>query len=289
MKQQHADYQVVPYPTIRRWEVAAYRSVRHKPMIHGLLEVDVSRARAFLREHKTKTGESLSFTAFLITCLAKAVDEHKAVQGVRQGSKRLVIFDDVDVWTPIEHKVGGQKQIMPYIVRAANRKTFLEVHHEIRAAQAADVTRALKRPRSLPAALFGPSLQLFWWRARAMPQLQKQSVGTVGITAVGMFAKGAGWGVPPPIPTPLLLTVGGIGEKQMVVSGQVTIREYLCLTISVDHDIVDGAPAARFTRRLTELIESGHGLSDVTAAVASEPVGVNGASQQLMAARRALP
>jgi pyruvate/2-oxoglutarate dehydrogenase complex dihydrolipoamide acyltransferase (E2) component len=289
MKQQHADYQVVPYPTIRRWEAAAYRSVRHKPMIHGLLEVDVSRARAFLREHKTKTGESLSFTAFLITCLAKAVDEHKAVQGVRQDSKRLVIFDDVDVWTPIEHEVAGQKQIMPYIVRAANRKTFLEVHHEIRAAQAADVTRALKRPRSLPAALFGASLQLFWWRARAMPQLQKQRVGTVGITAVGMFTKGAGWGVPPPIPTPLLLTVGGIGEKQMVVSGQVTIREYLCLTISVDHDIVDGAPAARFTRRLTELIESGHGLSDVTAAVASEPAGVDGASQQLMAARRALP
>jgi pyruvate/2-oxoglutarate dehydrogenase complex dihydrolipoamide acyltransferase (E2) component len=99
-----------------------------------------------------------------------------------------------------------------------------------------------------------------------MPQLQKQRVGTVGITAVGMFAKGAGWGVPPPIPTPLLLTVGGIGEKQVVVSGHVTTREYLCLTISVDHDIVDGAPAARFTRRLTELIESGYGLAEVTGA-----------------------
>jgi len=85
MKQQHADYQVVPYPKMRRLEAIAYRSVQHKPMIHGLLEVDVTRARAFLRKHKAITGESLSFTAFLIACLAKAVDEHKAVQAYRKG------------------------------------------------------------------------------------------------------------------------------------------------------------------------------------------------------------
>jgi len=30
----------------------------------------------------------------------------------------------------------------------------------------------------------------------------------------------------------------------------------------MDHDIVDGAPAARFTQQLQELIESGYGLSD---------------------------
>lgn len=50
MKQQHADYKVVPYPKYRRWMVAAFRSTHHKPMIHGLLEVDVSGARAHLRD-----------------------------------------------------------------------------------------------------------------------------------------------------------------------------------------------------------------------------------------------
>ena len=34
----------------------------------------------------------------------------------------------------------------------------------------------------------------------------------------------------------------------------------LCLTVSLDHDVVDGAPAARFTRRLSTLIETGAGL-----------------------------
>ena len=80
MERQYADYQVVPYPKYRRWMVAAFRATSHKPMIHGLFEVDVTRARTVLRDHKAKTGEALSFTAFLATCLAKAVDEHKAVQ-----------------------------------------------------------------------------------------------------------------------------------------------------------------------------------------------------------------
>jgi pyruvate/2-oxoglutarate dehydrogenase complex dihydrolipoamide acyltransferase (E2) component len=102
MKRQHVDYKMVTYPKMRRLEAIAYRSVQHKPMIHGLIEVDVTRARAFLCEHKATTGESLSFTAFLITCLAKAVDEYKAVQAYRQGSKHLILFDDVDVYTPIE-------------------------------------------------------------------------------------------------------------------------------------------------------------------------------------------
>jgi pyruvate/2-oxoglutarate dehydrogenase complex dihydrolipoamide acyltransferase (E2) component len=40
-------------------------------------------------------------------------------------------------------------------------------------------------------------------------------------------------------------------------------REVLDLTISVDHDIVDGAPAARFVRRLREAIEAGDGLDQL--------------------------
>src|SRR6266566_1601456 len=143
MKQQHIDDQVVPYPKIRRFMAAEFRSSHHTPMIHGLIEVDVSRARAQLREQKAKTGEALSFTAFLIACLAQAVDEHKAVQASRKGSKHLILFEEVDVYTPIEHEVAGQKQVIPSIIRAANRKTVREIHCEIRAAQVQDVTKDL--------------------------------------------------------------------------------------------------------------------------------------------------
>ena len=58
------------------------------------------------------------------------------------------------------------------------------------------------------------------------------------------------------------ITLGGIGEKAVRVDGQLEFREYLSMTISVDHDIIDGAPATRFGLRLKELIESGFGLID---------------------------
>ena len=262
--QQHADYQVVPNPKLRRFIAGGFRLAQHKPMMHGWVEVDVTEPRAILREHQAKHGESLSFTAFLIACVAKAVDENKAVQAYRKGSRRLILFDEVAVYYLIERDAAGQRQPMPFIIRAANRKTVRELHDEIRGAQGMDVNNVLKGrgPLLLPAMLFRPFLWAFGRVARRYPQLWKQFVGTVGITSVGMFGKGAGWGMPPATPTSLMVTVGGIGEKPGVVNGQIAIREYLSLTVSFDHDVVDGAPAARFTMRLKDLIESGFGLAD---------------------------
>jgi pyruvate/2-oxoglutarate dehydrogenase complex dihydrolipoamide acyltransferase (E2) component len=287
MRQQQADYRVVPYPKYRRWMVAAFHATRHKPVIHGLFEVDVTGARAFLRDYKARTGESLSFTAFLIACLAKAVDENKGVQAYRLGGRRLVVFEDVDVLTDMERDVAGRKYVMPHVLRAANRKTVRDLHDEIRAAQRADAGDRLKRflPMRMPAALFRPFVWVWGWMGRRRPQVWKNIVGTVEISSVGMFGSGAGWGISPPSVTALMVTVGGIGEKQVLVDGQTATREYLSLTISVDHEIVDGAPTARFARRLKELIESGYGLDE--AAFAPEPVGAGGASRQKVGATRA--
>jgi pyruvate/2-oxoglutarate dehydrogenase complex dihydrolipoamide acyltransferase (E2) component len=274
MKQQHIDYKVVPYPKMQRWYAAMFRSAQHTPMMHGLLEVDVTRAREFLRNQKAKIGESLSFTAFLIACLGKAIDEHKSVQAFRKGNKRLILFEEVDVYTLIDHDVAGQELPIPYIVRAANRKTVREIHQEIRAAQEQDVEKDLKGGvLSMPAFLFRPFYWVFSWIGKRYPQVWKKYVGTVGITAVGMFGKGAGWGIPPALPT-LMMTVGGISEKPGVVDGHIALRDYLSLTISFDHDIIDGAPAARFTERLKDLIESGYGLDDST--VKSEQIPIYG-------------
>jgi pyruvate/2-oxoglutarate dehydrogenase complex dihydrolipoamide acyltransferase (E2) component len=256
---------------------AMFRSTQGKSIMHGLIEVDVTGARTALATYKAKTGQALSFTAFLTACLAKAVDENREVQAYRLGSNRLIVFDDVDVWVPIEHDVAGEKYVVPYVIRMANHKTVREIHREIRAVQGANIEKALRGPRFLPDALFGLYLWLFSWIGNRYPEVRKKALGTVGLTAVGMFGSGAGWGIPIPPPT-FLVTVGGIGEKPGSVDGQITLREYLSLTVSVDHDLVDGAPTARFTRRLRELIEGGYGLDDV----AAEPalVGADGMSKQ---------
>ena len=266
MKQQHSNYQVTPYAKIRRIMVAEFRSSHRTPMIHGLIEVDVSSVRAYLRNQKAKTGESLSFTAFLIVCLAQAVEEHKAVQASRKRSKHLIIFEDVDVLTYIDRGTAP----MPFIIRAANHKTVREIHQEIRAAQVQDVAQAavgFKLVQYMPTFLF----KFLFWLLGRNPAQMKRYVGTVALSSVGMFGKGAGWGIPPATPPSLWITAGGIGEKPGVVGGLIEIRDYLCLTISFDHEIIDGGPAARFTQRLKELIESGYGLDDST--IESEKAG----------------
>ncbi|HEX9036992.1 MAG TPA: 2-oxo acid dehydrogenase subunit E2 [Ktedonobacterales bacterium] len=268
MRRRYPGAQIVPYPKYWRFAAVANRTVRHKPMIHGLFEVDVTEARVALRAHKALTGETLSFTAFLIGCLAKAVDERKATQAMRYGFRRLILFDDVDVCARIEREVGGDKYVVPYVIRAANRKTFRQIHDEIRAAQRAnarDLTPRFRLFEALPTALYRLIAEGFTALGRARPQVWKQAMGTVGITSVGMFGNGAGWGVPASSPTPLMLTVGGIGEKREQMEGREAVREYLSLTVSVDHDVVDGAPAARFTQRLKELIEGGYGLDAIAA------------------------
>lgn len=84
--------------------------------------------------------------------------------------------------------------------------------------------------------------------------------GTVFVTAVGMFGKGhSGWGIAASRHS-LSLVVGSMAWKPAVVEGRIEPREILNLTVLFDHDVIDGAPAARFMRRLVELIESGCGL-----------------------------
>ncbi len=265
MKQQHNSYQVMPYTKIRRIMATEFRLSHCTPMIHGLIEVDVSRARAYLRDQNAKTGESLSFTAFLIACLARAVEEYKAVQASRKGRKHILIYEDVDVLTYIDRGDAP----MPFIIRSASHKTAREIHEEIRAAQVQDVAQAavgFKLVRYIPTFLFR-----FLFRILGRnPEQMKKYVGTVALSSVGMFGKGAGWGIPPATPPSLWITVGGIGEKPGVVDGQIAIRDHLSLTISFDHDIIDGAPAARFTQRLKDLIESGYGLDDSTEAIEHE-------------------
>jgi pyruvate/2-oxoglutarate dehydrogenase complex dihydrolipoamide acyltransferase (E2) component len=72
---------------------------------------------------------------------------------------------------------------------------------------------------------------------------------------------GAGGGhVIPYQHTSLCIFVGGITKKPGMVDDQVEPRKYLSITAIFDHDITDGAPAARFAQELKEYIERGHGL-----------------------------
>jgi pyruvate/2-oxoglutarate dehydrogenase complex dihydrolipoamide acyltransferase (E2) component len=54
--------------------------------------------------------------------------------------------------------------------------------------------------------------------------------------------------------------VGGIVKRPGIVDEQIAIREYVGMTVLFDHDVTDGAPVARFIRRLQELMVDRYGL-----------------------------
>jgi len=61
-------------------------------------------------------------------------------------------------------------------------------------------------------------------------------------------------------PETAILGVGRIADKAVVVDGRVEPRTMCTLSLSFDHRVVDGAPAAAFLARLAELLERPYAL-----------------------------
>jgi len=258
-----APFVVRPFSRTRHDVVDALEVGVRRHMVHALLAFDVTRARQLIREREAMSGVRLSFTAFVVTTLARAIDADRRLHAYRDWRGRLVLFDDVDVVTLIESEVDAVA--IPHVVRAANRRTVREVHDEIRRIQAEPAASAQRSGPLARLSAFTPGLlrRLFFRALRRSPALLKRTAGTVLVTAVGMFGTGTGWAVGiVPLHT-LCLTVGGIATQPGVIDGRIEPREVLALTVSIDHDIVDGAPAARFVSHLRDLMEGAAVLQDV--------------------------
>ncbi len=262
-------YHVIKLSSGRRAVMNALDLVAPKHYMYGLLEVDVTIARQLIAEQKSRGGESFSFTGFLVHCLARAVDENMEVQAYLKGRSRLVIFEDVNVGVMVENKAGEKTVLIGHVIQEANRKTYREIHQEIRTVQTKPVPPGRGVPTwfskalLLPWPLSGLVKALMGMVMRQNPSIRVSTSGTVFVTSVGMFGKGhSGWGITT-TPHSLSLVVGSMSWKPAVVEGGIEPREILNLTVLFDHDVVDGAPATRFVRRLVELIESGYGLDEL--------------------------
>ena len=235
-------YSVRPFPRIRQAYIDVLEQGRRRHLIHGLVEADVTAARRVMRARASER-RPLSFTGFVVACVATAVAEQPMLHAYRSGRRRLVLFDDVDVNTEVEEtRPDGTRIVASRIIRGANRKTVDEISAEIRDAQGgADVDRRRYRRTLWYLALPRVVRMLGWQVVMGRPLWFKRFGGTVAVSAIGMFAAGGGWGVPL-TPTTSMVTVGGISQRPVAVNGHLETREYLSLTVTVDHDIVDGAP-----------------------------------------------
>jgi len=236
----------------RRMAAASAAVCRKRNTIHLVAEADVTEVRAVLRGHREATGESLSLTAHVVQALALTLREFPEMNALRTGSK-IVLLDDITISTLVERQVDGERVPEPFGVHDPDRMGYREVHDLIRGAQ----TAADERLGGLSGASWVRFVPGFLFEAMISVMSRNVDVakryGVVSVTAVGMFAPSPGWLVPLSAST-VALAVGSIVERPRLVDGTIEAREHLCLTFSFDHDIVDGAPAARFARRACDLV-----------------------------------
>jgi len=263
---QHVDAKIVRTPWVRQLVIDAGRAARHRHAIHGLFEVDVTSTRSALRTHEAATGEELSFTAFVIACVARAVAADPSIQAYRDLRGREVVFDQVDIGLPVEVDLDGSPFAFTHVLRDAGARDARDLQREIRAVKAdPDLSPSVRKASWVRAYLLLPGFVrvALLGAVHRMPQRQRALAGTVGVTAVGMFGAGGGWGIAFQLHT-LSIVIGGITRRPVLCQGRLVDREWLQLTVSVDHDIVDGAPTARFVSRLRTLLTAADGLSELT-------------------------
>lgn len=251
----NSGFRKVPLSNSRQAVVASASVTREKNTIHAFTEIDITEPRRLLKEHFEKTKEKLSFTAYVVTCLAQVIKDHPQLNSFTKG-RNQIFLDDVTVSVLVERDINGEKVPEPIGIRQAQTKTFREINDEIRGAKKVQSDR-LGSLSGQTWIRFIPNMLL-----KAFIRLADKNInmakryGKVAVTAVGMFTKEAVWFIPHGSAT-VLISVGSISNKIIEVDGDYVSGEHLCLTASFDHDLVDGAPAMRFFDQLIETIKGG--------------------------------
>ena len=221
--------------------------------MHGLLEVDVTEAVRQLRAE----DPPLSTTAFVIASVARAAAAHPEVHAYRDWRGRLVTHRHVDVQVLVEVPTAQGPFGLVHVVRDADVRDVGDLSAELQAVKADPSStpsgRALERFAPLAGRVPGVFPAMYAVMSRSVRA--HELAGTVQVTAVGMFAGGGGFAIAPPTLASTLVVVGGLSRRPRAIGDQIAVRDVLDLTVTVDHNVVDGSPATRFGADLRRRME----------------------------------
>jgi len=260
-------YRIHSYPRSRLATFDVGRIGGSKHHIASFLEIDVTDAKRRVREI-LRSGGDASIMAWLIRSVAVSVARHPEVAAVNTRHLKQIIFDDVDIAVPMERIVNGDKAPIMTLIRKAESKSVETVAKELREAAtrpingSADYTPAERKNRRMERVFFyipGVLRRVVWRMLMRDPFSIKKNMGSLVITNIGMSGRTSGWILPKSMHN-LSIAMGTIVKKPRVVMGEVAVRDVMNLTIVFDHDVIDGAPAARFADTLVKLMESAEGL-----------------------------
>jgi pyruvate dehydrogenase E2 component (dihydrolipoamide acetyltransferase) len=226
---------VEPLSRVRR--ITAERmaaSARATARVTLLLEADFSEASRFRQQLQPEFARlgvpKLPWDALIAHAAALGLTEHRRMLAQWVEGQGLRRTDEVHVGVAVALEPEGL--VVP-VLRDADKRSLRELAADLLAL--ADKARA---GRLSPAEMLG---------------------GSFSITNLGAYRVDGFTPILNP-PETAILGVGRIADKPVVVDGQIVARTMCTLSLSFDHRVVDGAPAAAFLARLAELLERPYAL-----------------------------
>jgi len=193
-------------------------SFRTAPHSTIIMETDVSKAAEL--HHKTQA----SYTAIILKAVAEALNEVPLLNSTLEGD-RIKMFEDVNVGVAVATENG---LIVP-VVHKADKRPLEDIEATIK-----ELTEKARQAKLTKEELTG---------------------GTFTITNLGMYDVDFFTPIINP-PEAAILGIGKITQKPVASNARIEIKPVLMLSLSYDHRILDGAPAAQFLRRVKEKIEN---------------------------------
>ena len=266
-------YYTIPF-TRNRDIVVDFISIGNKTLkVYAIGEVDVTLPLNKIAGYKEK-GIKISFTAYLTYVLVQTLVEHPYMQAIKWRRRRMVIFEDVDVTCIVEKEIQGKKTPAKLLIRKANEKSILEITNALWTGKSKKddsmVDKEEESGTDLLLRLPGFLRRFLMNRIYKNPFLRRRFLGTVGVTSVGMYAKGGGTAIP--IATEnISINIGGIEKKpgyHVNKNGSLDLdkiepRDYLWMTFNIDHTTVDGGPTTRFIAEFRDRVAKAYGLDNL--------------------------
>ena len=251
MKQQKTDM-------LRKLSMYGFELANGSHNFYALLEFDITNLRSVLRNRRIESKGGSLF-AFLLKAIGKCLEEFPMFNSMIN-LKNSTAFEEVDINIPIEVNHKGNLVNKQYIIRNINTKSIKEISAEIEIAK--------KNEKDEVGYIFSKSTQYFF---NILPKKivmlilrhivrnhkrVKDMSGTVFVTSVTMFSNVSGYVIPYiGGPQAASFAIGSTVKRATVIRDEIKIREMINITAIFNHDIVNGAPAARFINRLREYIE----------------------------------
>lgn len=235
----------------------------------GLVEFDVTEALRRIHDLQ-RGGRQVTLVAFVVACIGRALAEHPELNSIRSG-RSVYRFEDVDVNLSVEmdtprgpfphqvtlRRVQDMDAEAVYAQIDGARRRFASGHGA--GVEDRRLERAVAWLSHTPRVVRVGALRM---ATRSATRVKRWS-GTTFVTSVTKFADSGGFVIPfAGGPMAVSFALGGIAHREACRDGVHGTRELLAITVIVNHDLVDGAPAARFVRRLQELVESADRLPD---------------------------